>query len=101
MLTSGRSTSWKQAAEHYSITKQYASVMPQAIAVWCRQLGHQVFYTTHYGHGDPKQLLPNDLDVVFISGITMSSAMSYAPGKTVPEGEDTHGDRGAPCQGLS
>ena len=85
MLTSGRTTGWKQAMEHYSITKQYASVMPQAIAVWCRQLGHQVFYTTHYGHGDPKQLLPNDLDVVFIAGITMSSALSYALAKLYRE----------------
>ena len=55
--------------------------MPQAIAVWCRQLGHEVYYTTHYGHGDPKKLLPNDLDVVFISGITISSATSYALAK--------------------
>ncbi len=67
--------------EHYSTTKQYASVMPQAIAVWCRQLGHEVFYASHYGHGDPKKFLPNDLDVVFITGITMSSAMSYALAK--------------------
>ena len=81
LLTSGRKTSWKQKIEHYSTTKQYASVMPQAIAVWCRQLGHEVFYTTHYGHGDPKKLLPNDLDVVFITGITMSSAVSYALAK--------------------
>ena len=81
LLTSGLATSWKQEVEHYSTTKQYASVMPQAIAVWCRQLGHEVFYTTHYGHGDPKKLLPNDLDVVFVSGITMSSAMSYALAK--------------------
>ena len=81
LLTSGIATSWKQEVEHYSTTKQYASVMPQAIAVWCRQLRHEVFYTTHYGHGDPKKLLPNDLDVVFITGITMSSAMSYGLAK--------------------
>ena len=81
LLTSGRATSRKQAAEHYSTTKQYASVMPQSIAVWCRQLGHEVFYATHYGHGDPKKFLPDDLNVVFISGITMSSAMCYALAK--------------------
>jgi hypothetical protein len=26
------------------MTKQYASVTPQAVAVWSRQLGHQTFY---------------------------------------------------------
>ena len=77
----GQATSWKQSVEHYLTTKQYASIMPQAIAVWCRQLGHQVFYATYYGQTDPKKLLPNDLDVVFIGCITRSSALSYALAK--------------------
>jgi radical SAM superfamily enzyme YgiQ (UPF0313 family) len=55
--------------------------MPQAIAVWCRQLGHQVFYATWYGHGDPKERLPKDLDVVFIACVTQASALAYALAK--------------------
>ena len=49
------------------ITKQYASVTPQAISVWCRRRGHETFYATYCGAGDPRRLLPRDLDVVFIA----------------------------------
>ena len=49
----------------YAVVKQYAGIMPQAVSVWCRNLGHQAFYTTYYGQKDPLKLLPNDLDAVF------------------------------------
>jgi hypothetical protein len=68
-------------ANNYLLTKQYASIMPQAISVWCRNLGHEVFYATYFGNKDPKQLLPNDLDVVFISTYTQASALAYALAK--------------------
>jgi radical SAM superfamily enzyme YgiQ (UPF0313 family) len=55
--------------------------MPQAISVWCRNLGHEVFYTTYFGNKDPKHLLPNDLDIVFISTYTQASALAYALAK--------------------
>ncbi len=61
--------------------KQFMSVMPQVVAVWCRQLGHQVVYATHYGQGDPKDLLPSDLDIVFVSTCTPGSALAYALAK--------------------
>lgn len=66
---------------HHLITKQYASIMPQAIAAWCRQLGHEVFYATYYGQSDPKGLLPDDLDIVFIGCYTRASALAYALSK--------------------
>jgi radical SAM superfamily enzyme YgiQ (UPF0313 family) len=72
---------WDQIAYNYLVTKQYASIMPQAISVWCRNLGHDVFYATYFGAKDPKQLLPNDLDVVFISTYTQASALAYALAK--------------------
>ena len=72
---------WKQRAYAHIITKQYASIMPQAISYWCRQLGHQVFYATYFGQEDPKRLLPDDLDVVFISAYTRASALAYALAK--------------------
>jgi hypothetical protein len=28
--------------------RTYCSITPQAVAVWCRQLGHQVFYATFF-----------------------------------------------------
>ena len=61
----------------YLWTKQYASVMPQAIATWCRQAGHEVYYSTWYGIGDPENGLPDDLDVVFLSSSTLSSPVAY------------------------
>jgi hypothetical protein len=58
--------------------KQFMGIMPQTIAVWCRQLGHQVHYRTYWGQADPLSLLPNDLDVLFVSSYTQSSALAYA-----------------------
>jgi len=69
-----------RSVAHFFWTKQYASVMPQAIAAWCRQAGHEVYYNTWYGIGDPEDKLPDDLDVVFISSITQSSPMACAIG---------------------
>jgi radical SAM superfamily enzyme YgiQ (UPF0313 family) len=61
--------------------KQYASIAPQAVAVWCRQLGHHVHYATYYGQRDPAELLPRDLDVLFVSTYTQASALAYALAK--------------------
>jgi hypothetical protein len=58
--------------------KQFMGIMPQTIAVWCRQLGHQVHYRTYWGQADPLSLLPNDLDVLFVSSYTQSSSLAYA-----------------------
>ncbi|MEE9583522.1 MAG: hypothetical protein V3W01_02540 [Dehalococcoidales bacterium] len=66
---------------YYLVTKQFASIMPQAIAVWSRQKGHRTFYATYFGQAAPKRLLPDDLDVVFISASTQASALAYALAK--------------------
>ena len=61
--------------------KQFTSLMPQVVAVWCRQLGHDVYYSTYYGADDPRGLLPNDLDVVFIATYTQATTLAYALAK--------------------
>jgi radical SAM superfamily enzyme YgiQ (UPF0313 family) len=61
--------------------KQFVSLTPQAISVWCRQLGHRVYYATYYGSGDPKRKLPSDLDIVFISAHSNSAPLAYALSK--------------------
>ena len=61
--------------------KQYASVTPQAVSVWCRQLGHETFYAPYYGVGDPGGQFPTDLDIVFIASYTQDSALAYALAK--------------------
>ncbi|MGK7926841.1 MAG: radical SAM protein [Spirulina sp.] len=75
------STSCVDRIYHTTITKQYASITPQAISVWCRQLGHETFYTTYYGVGDADKLLPKDLDIVFFCCCTLASSLAYALAK--------------------
>lgn len=75
------SSSWAETAYNGVLTKQYACITPQAIAVWCRQLGHRTHYATYHGTGDPKRLLSNDLDLVFIGAYTQASALAYALAK--------------------
>jgi radical SAM superfamily enzyme YgiQ (UPF0313 family) len=54
---------------------------PQAIALWCRQLGHEVYYATYYGQQDPRSLLPDALDVIFIATCTQASPIAYSLAK--------------------
>ncbi len=62
----------------YYFRKQFMGIAPQAVAVWCRQLRHRVHYRTYWGQADPLSLLPNDVDVLFVSSYTQSSALAYA-----------------------
>ena len=61
--------------------KQFVSIAPQAVSVWCRQLGHDVTYATYYGQQDPRSLLPRDLDIVFIAAHTPCALLAYALAK--------------------
>ena len=81
LLAWGGAPSWRQTLEGYVTTKQYASIVPQAVAAWSRRLGHEVHYATFYGQGDPKRKLPDDLDLIFMSGYTKDSALAYALAK--------------------
>jgi hypothetical protein len=72
---------WINCAYRGLLQKQYASMVPQAVAVWCRQLRHEVTYATYYGQHDPKRLLPDDLHFVFLSAYTQSSALACALAK--------------------
>jgi hypothetical protein len=58
--------------------KQFMSIAPQAVAVWCRQLGHETHYATYYGQTDPLRLIPPDVEVLFVSSYTQASALAYA-----------------------
>lgn len=80
-LLAGRAISTWDYFERLLVSKQYANLTAQAVSVWCRQMGHEVFYATYYGIGDPKSKLPNDLDIVFISSFTYTAPLSYALSK--------------------
>src|SRR3990172_2389784 len=81
--------------EHFFSNKQYASITPQAISFWCRQMGHQVYYVTYPGFGDPISNMPDDLDIVFIATHTLTAPLAYALCK-VYRGEGTRTVLGGP-----
>jgi radical SAM superfamily enzyme YgiQ (UPF0313 family) len=69
------------SAYHRVMTKQYSSITPQAVSVWCRQLGHETFYANYYGIGDPGCRIPKDVDFLFLSTYTQPAALAYALAK--------------------
>jgi hypothetical protein len=55
----------------------FAAIMPQAIAVWCEEEGHEVTYTCYTGSRDLKNCIKS-YDIVMISTFTQSAQMAYA-----------------------
>ncbi|MFN0025115.1 MAG: radical SAM protein [Parvularculaceae bacterium] len=56
----------------------FASVMPQAIGVWCEELGHDVRYICFTGGEDITKEFSEAADVVFIGAFTLSAQLAYA-----------------------
>ncbi len=52
--------------------------MPQAIAVWMEQMGHEVYYITYTGFEDLYRDLPQDIDFLFISTFTQNAYTAYS-----------------------
>jgi hypothetical protein len=52
--------------------------MPQAIAVWCEQQGHEVHFVCYTGREDLMDALPAGLDLLFIGAFTQSAFLAYA-----------------------
>ena len=55
-----------------------ASIMPQAIAVWCEAEGHDVTLAHYNGYKSMTETLPDDLDLVFMGAFTSAAQMAYA-----------------------
>jgi len=55
-----------------------ASIMPQAIAVWCEEMGHDVQYLCYTGLEDLTTDLPEEIDILFVCAFTQSAFLSYA-----------------------
>ncbi len=55
-----------------------ASIMPQVIAVWCEQQGHDVTLTCYTGFENLMEELPDDVDLVFIGAFTEAAQLAYA-----------------------
>jgi hypothetical protein len=55
-----------------------ASIMPQAVAVWCREEGHDVTFLCYTGFENLADELPENVDLVFIGAFTESAQLAYA-----------------------
>ena len=55
-----------------------ASIMPQIVATWCEQEGHEVKMICYTGLEDLSRELPKGVDLVFISSFSQASMLAYA-----------------------
>jgi hypothetical protein len=55
-----------------------ASIMPQAVAAWCRQEGHEVAFVCYTGSENFLRELPDHADLIFVSAFTEAAQTAYA-----------------------
>jgi hypothetical protein len=55
-----------------------SGIMPQVIATWCEQEGHDVTLSHYTGLEDLAEEVPKNVDIVFISAFTQAAQQSYA-----------------------
>ncbi len=55
-----------------------ASIMPQALAVWCEEAGHDVRYVCYTGAEDLLSEIPADVELLFIGAFTEAAQLAYA-----------------------
>jgi hypothetical protein len=55
-----------------------ASIMPQVVATWCEQEGHEVVFTCYTGLESLLDEIPDDVDLVIIGGFTQAALLSYS-----------------------
>ena len=56
----------------------FAAIMPQVIAVWCEQEGHEVTLVCYTGFENLVEELPDKVDLVFIGAFTEAAQLAYA-----------------------
>src|SRR5919106_5917345 len=55
-----------------------ASIMPQAVAVWCEEAGHDVTFICFTGFEDLLAELPSDMDILFVGAFSQAAQLAYA-----------------------
>lgn len=55
-----------------------ASIMPQVVATWCEQEGHDVRLICYTGQENLQEELPKGVDLVFICSFTQAALLAYA-----------------------
>ena len=56
----------------------FVSIMPQVVATWCEEQGHDVTLVTYTGRESLIEELPPGVDFIFISSFTEAALLSYA-----------------------
>ncbi len=56
----------------------FASIMPQAIGVWCKEEGHDVTLICYTGAEDLIEGLPDNIDIAIIGTFTLGAQLAYA-----------------------
>ena len=59
-------------------TNNIGSIMPQVVAAWCEELGHQVHYICYAGPEDVGGSVLDETDILFISSFTRTAQIAYA-----------------------
>lgn len=55
-----------------------ASIMPQVVATWCEEEGHEVTFVCYTGLENLTEELPGNVDLVFIGAFTEAAQLAYA-----------------------
>jgi hypothetical protein len=61
-----------------TMNANFASIMPQVVATWCEQEGHDVQLVCYTGQEDLTRQLNSNVDLVFISSFTQAAQLAYA-----------------------
>jgi len=56
----------------------FASIMPQVVATWCEEAGHDVEFVCYTGGESLADALRPDTDLLFVSAFTQAAQTSYA-----------------------
>jgi len=56
----------------------FASIMPQVVATWCEDAGHEVQFVCYTGRETLESALRADTDLLFVSAFTQAAQLSYA-----------------------
>ena len=59
------------------MSPSFASIMPQAVACWCEELGHDVRYLCYTG-GEDLTAWADETDLLFVGGFTLAAYTAYA-----------------------
>src|SRR5512132_1087188 len=74
LVTKGPTRAWYARVMYANL----ASIMPQVIAAWCEEEGHDVTFICYTGFENLVEELPDRVDLVFIGAFTEAAQLAYA-----------------------